>query len=293
MKHRLASQEREVTVWAAGRRLRGTLCAAGSLGPGALLIHGFGSFRDELWGFAELAKRLARKGVTSLRLDMSGCGASEERGYVLPAANWIADSRAGLSALAAMSGVDAARLSVVGMSVGGGVAIALSAIEDQLTRSVALAPVADGRAWLEHVWVSRVGDGAFGAFCNRVMSDRGEYARTGVSAFVDRSEILPGESAELFREYPQMAAQLALCSADDLFAFRPALLADKVKVPTRVVHSLADESVPSEHGKMLHERIPVRKDLLLVDDSPHCFWLGRHAEEVLDATVDWLCEEEA
>jgi alpha-beta hydrolase superfamily lysophospholipase len=69
-------------------RIYGTLCQPSGLGrsPAAVLVHGFGSFRDELTGFVELAERLAEAGIASLRMDMRGCGRSGTRGLMHPLA---------------------------------------------------------------------------------------------------------------------------------------------------------------------------------------------------------------
>jgi len=252
-----------------------------------LLVHGFGSFRDELSGFAELAGRLADAGIATLRIDMSGCGASEPRGYVLPTSNWLADARAGLSRLEGLPGVDPDRLMVVGMSVGGGIAIQLAASDPRVKRAVALAPVAGGEWWLRDVWTANSGGSGWRDFEARVLADRARFVSTGETKMVERAAILPGEDGSAFAEYPQMQSRLALLSASDLLAFRPLASAASVTVPTRVIHSLSDESVRVDQGQALVEALAGERDLVLYENSPHCFWLGERADDALEATVDW------
>ena len=69
-------------------RIYGALCQPSGFGrsPVAVLVHGFGSFRDELTGFVELAERLAEAGIASLRMDMRCCGRSGTRGLMHPLA---------------------------------------------------------------------------------------------------------------------------------------------------------------------------------------------------------------
>ena len=75
--------EADIGFLSGGRSIHGTLRRAeGS--AAALLVHGFGSFRDELTGYIELADRLAAVGISSLRIDMSGCGESGIRGTMKP-----------------------------------------------------------------------------------------------------------------------------------------------------------------------------------------------------------------
>ena len=51
---------------------------------------------------------------------------------------------------------------------------------------------------------------------------------------------------------------------------------------------MIDESVPVKHAHELFERAGDVKDLVIVDDSPHCFWVGKHNQHVQELTLDWL-----
>lgn len=64
-----------------------------------VLVHGFGSYRDELTGFVELSKKLGISKIASLRIDMRGCGESGRRGHMHPAWDWIEDIHNAISFL--------------------------------------------------------------------------------------------------------------------------------------------------------------------------------------------------
>jgi len=144
----MSARETEIAFSSGGTQVHGTLRQAGNAGrqPAVILAHGFGSFRDELTGFVELADRLAAGGITSLRLDLRGCGQSGRRGFMHPMWEWVEDLRNAASFLETLSGIATDRIGVAGMSMGGGVACAAAAIDDRLKVVVALAPVTDGEA---------------------------------------------------------------------------------------------------------------------------------------------------
>ena len=85
--------EAEISFRSGEAHVYGTLRKGSGRGrrPLAILVHGFGSFRDELTGFVELAERLAANGIASLRLDMRGCGKSGARGLMHPMWDWVED----------------------------------------------------------------------------------------------------------------------------------------------------------------------------------------------------------
>lgn len=104
-----------------GRTLRGVLhLPAGSAAPAAVLCHGFGGNRAEFgYTFVRLAERLVDRGIAAYRFDFAGCGDSDGDFADLTVSDQVAQVVAILDALAAHPAVDAERLSLMGMSLGG------------------------------------------------------------------------------------------------------------------------------------------------------------------------------
>ncbi|MEW6359026.1 MAG: alpha/beta hydrolase [Planctomycetota bacterium] len=294
--------ESDVTFYSEGVKVQGTLsipdgATEGLKCPGVVLVHGYASFRDELTGFVELAEKLRAHDMVSLRFDLRGCGRSGEPGRIVPHLEWTADSLAAVSYLQSIGQVDSRRIGVVGMSVGGGTACYVAGIDKRVKCTVALAPVADGAWWLEHLWTTRRGAKAWEAFQERLAVDRVERAKTGRSEKVPIGEVLafrPEDQKrwnQLLARYPQFTREVYLSSADSLVNFKPLGLVRLVAPrPIRFIHSEDDESVPIVHGEELYAAAGDVKDLIRIKGSPHCFWMGDQGGHVQDLAVEWLLE---
>ena len=292
-------EESEISFRSGGEHVFGTLCSGQGRGkrPAAVLVHGFGAFRDELTGFSELAEKLSVAGITSLRPDMRGCGKSGVRGHMHPIWDWVEDMHAAISWLLGRANVDPERIGVIGMSVGGGVVATASAFDRRIKAVVALAPVTDGEGWLRHLWISSRGARAWQSFREEVAADASRRARTGRSRTVSVLNVLalrPDDRRSFLsmaRRYPAFLRRLTLSAADSVMQAKVVPLAPMIAPrPLLVVHSKADSSVPVEQGRALAEAAGKSAELLLIDDSPHCFWISSDSDRVQRACVEWLSE---
>jgi hypothetical protein len=95
--------------------------------PAVLLLHGFGSSKDEVGGmYARVATALAQNGIASLRIDFAGFGKSEGDTGSTTIDAQLAQAKAAFAVLKATKGVDPDRMGVLGFSLGGGVATLLA-----------------------------------------------------------------------------------------------------------------------------------------------------------------------
>jgi fermentation-respiration switch protein FrsA (DUF1100 family) len=117
--------------------------------PAVLLLHGFSSSKERM--AQSVGRELLARGVASLALDLpfhgerDGDVSSVSRNPLALVRAWraaIAESRDAITWLAAQDSVDARRLSVVGYSLGGFLAL-MTAAEDERLRVVALAAAGD------------------------------------------------------------------------------------------------------------------------------------------------------
>ncbi len=295
----MRADEVEVAFASGGGRVFGTLRRAAGQGlrPAAILAHGFGSFRDELTGFVELARKLAGAGIASLRLDMRGCGESGESGFMRPMFDWVEDVRNAASFLETAPGIAADRIGVVGMSMGGGVACIAAALDGRLKAVVALAPVTDGEAWFRHLWTTAHDELRWRGFLAEIAEDRRRRALKGRSRVVnvlDAMAYLPDDRRAFLamaKTYPSFLKHIALSAVDSAMLVRAVpfvpLIAPR---PLLIIHGRRDGSVPLAQAEALAAAALPPARLIVLDDSPHCFWISDQSERVQQETVDWLRE---
>jgi hypothetical protein len=290
-------EEAEVSFRSGGERVFATLRRGRGRGrrPVAVLVHGFGAFRDELTGFSELAEKLAAAGVTSLRPDMRGCGKSGARGQMRPMWDWVEDVDAAISWLQGQPDAHPERIAAIGMSMGGGVVSAAAAFDRRINVVVALAPVTDGEGWLRHLWTTSRSEKAWRKFCKDVSRDSVRRTRKGRSKMVAVPDLLAFGEADhsnflkMARKYPAFLRRASLSAAESVMRANIAPLAAMIAPrPLLVVHSKADTVVPFAQGEALAAAGGEKAELLAIDNSPHCFWIAEDSERVQSACVDWL-----
>ncbi|MDH6267029.1 pimeloyl-ACP methyl ester carboxylesterase [Rhizobium sp. SG_E_25_P2] len=95
--------------------------------PAVLMLHGFGSSRDEVGGmYKRAATALAMKGIASLRIDFLGFGDSAGDSGDITVDGQVEQAKAAFAFLSANADIDPKRLGVLGFSLGGGVATLLA-----------------------------------------------------------------------------------------------------------------------------------------------------------------------
>jgi uncharacterized protein len=293
------ADETEVAFASGGGRVFGTLRRAAGQGlrPAAILAHGFGSFRDELTGFVDLAQKLAAAGIASLRLDMRGCGMSGARGFMHPMFDWVEDIRGAASFLETAPGIAADRIGVIGMSMGGGVACIAAALDGRLKAVVALAPVTDGEAWFRHLWTAAHDELGWRGFLSEIADDRRRRALSGRSRVVNVLDAMAYQPEDrraflaMAKSYPAFLKRLALSAVDSAMLVRAVPLVPLIAPrPLLIIHSRSDGSVPIAQAEALAAAALPPARLIVLDDSPHCFWISDQSERVQRETVDWLRE---
>lgn len=97
----------------------------GATGPAVVMLHGFASSRDEIGGiFAAQAAALAEAGIASFRIDFRGYGDSNPAAEAsVTIDRMLEDASLAREHLAAIDGVDATRIGVLGYSFGAAIAM--------------------------------------------------------------------------------------------------------------------------------------------------------------------------
>src|SRR5262249_21285711 len=145
----------------------------------------------------EMARRLSARGWACLLFDYCGFGKSEgPRGRLFPLEQ-VADIQAATTFLAGRAELDASRIGLLGISLGGAHALYAAALDERVRAVAAIAPVGDGRRWLRGLrrnweWVELLA---------KIEVDRTAWGRGGEGASVDAWEIvLPDPGSRAFLE---------------------------------------------------------------------------------------------
>jgi uncharacterized protein len=115
-----------------GKSLRGMIhkprVAAGKRAPGVVFFHGFtGDRMESHWMFVKCARALAAEGIAALRFDFYGSGESDGAFREVTLLGEIADAKCAVNFFRKQKGIDANRLGLCGLSMGGAVAATIAA----------------------------------------------------------------------------------------------------------------------------------------------------------------------
>jgi pimeloyl-ACP methyl ester carboxylesterase len=231
-----------------------------------------------------------------LTFDYRGFGASEGQRWTPWPHEQVRDVRNALSFLAQQAGVDARRLGVVGISMGGGHAISAAAEDERVGAVVAIEPVTSGIRWLRDLrreWEWRV-------FQERMVQDRARRVTGGESARVSLYEIMvPDPETKVvmdalakLRPGLETEPQFSLATAEALADYRPELLVDRIS-PRAVlfIHGAADVLVAPEHSSIAYAFAGDPSRLELVAGMGHTNWQSpKHPifGQVAELTREWL-----
>lgn len=114
--------------------------------PLVVMAHGHGGSRNEAGSFTSVAENLAAQGVASIRMDFPGCGDSSESFAKNNLSNMLKDIQASRDFAIGQPQVDRGRIGLFGWSMGGRLALLLSAKDDTYKVIATWAPDASNGA---------------------------------------------------------------------------------------------------------------------------------------------------
>ena len=282
-----------------GHKLDGLLytpsgLARGDRRPAILLCAGYTYLKSLV--LPDIAKALNENGYVVLLFDYRGFGESEGPRWRLIPDEQVSDVRAALTFAADRTEVDAERIALLGVSLGGSNAIVAGALDRRAKAVVAIEPVGNGMRWLCSLrrhweWLE---------FREKLSKDRSQRVGTGRSARVDPFEIVvPDPDSRKFlegvlEEYPQMKCDLPLETAEALIEYRPEDYVARLSPhPLLLIHGANDLQVSTDESRQLYERAGEPRELSLLPNMGHFDWVMSGSvgfERVLKLTIDFLRE---
>ncbi|MEM3138386.1 MAG: alpha/beta fold hydrolase, partial [Thermofilaceae archaeon] len=198
--------------------------------------------------YTDMARFLCINGYAALRFDFRCHGDSplpfEE--FTIPYA--LEDSKNAASFLKTLSEVNASRFAVIGLSMGGGVAVNLAADRDDVAALVLLAPALD---WPE-------------------LAQRA-------------AQPPPIKEGYVYMGPNRMRVE----KITETMKFSVIHLAERIKAPTLIVHAVDDQVVPISQARRFYEKLEVEKKFLEVS-AGHVFDNYNVRREIEKEVLAWI-----
>ncbi|CAM4489813.1 alpha/beta hydrolase family protein [Paenibacillus typhae] len=230
--------------------------------PLAVICHGFVGNRigvDRI--FVKAARELARDGYMVIRFDYAGCGESSGNYGSQDIESLIAQTRAVLDYGISSADIDPQRVTLIGHSLGGAVAL-LTAVRDRRVKNLVLW-AAVGYPFNDIVKI--VGRDAYDRSVKEGAADYAGYSFTPVYF-------------------------------NSLAAFQPFQEAGKFSGDVLVIHGTSDDVIPVDYAflyqKLFWTRPEGRCDKEIIFQADHTFSSGPAQEQVLKRTKEWMNQQE-
>lgn len=237
---------------ARGQRLSAAVHRPGSWqggGPSAVICHGMLSSKDSP-KHTEIARRLAGRGLLALRFDFAGRGTSDGSLEDLTITGQVQDLEAAVSLAGSLG---AGRVSLVGSSLGGCVAVLHAGGSGGIASLAVMASV------------SRPAE----IFHDLLTPDElGRWKREGTHAFEE--------------------GNLGYGFYEDALTHDVPGAARRIGCPALFVHGSVDEVVPVSSSEDLHGAAAGPKKLVIVEEADHRFSDPAHLEQALGPVIDWI-----
>ncbi len=258
-----------VTFGSEGVELAGELRGAepGRRQPGVVLTGPFTGVKEQVVG--TYASMLARAGFATLAFDHRGFGESDGRPWHEDTQGKLADLRAAVGFLAGREEVDAARIGIAGICLGGGYAVRAAAADSRVKAVAAIAGAYNSPVLM----LQAMGVGPYRSALAAALDRYDEYmpavaADGGEAAMGGQEPYAYYGTARSFS--PHWRNQVTRGSLHSLMTFDALSAAELLAgTPLLIIHGRTDAYCSPELAQALYERKPGEKEILWLDASQH------------------------
>ena len=277
--------EQVVTFLSDGLTLRGVLHVPdGAKGPRPALIlcHGFGgSCRGA--GHPELARALEGAGYVALRFDFRGCGESDGAKGSVICMEEVDDLRRAIDFVDTQPSVDRARLGVIGASLGGSVAMHVTATDERVKLCAANGAVGNGERRFRFQYRD---DADWDVFVAKLDEAKRVKAATGRPLILNRFEIVHIPEHNRTGLPPGAVMEFTAETALSMLEFSPEDLVGEIAPrPLLLIHPREDAVVPSSESEALAKAAGPTSELHITESQNH---FGSGDPTLTRITLDWL-----
>jgi dienelactone hydrolase len=244
-----------------GKKIAGVLDLPDGDGhfPAVVIVHGFKGFKEQAH-LAAIANALANAGIVALRFDVSnGLGESDGDPFDFKFSEFLDDTTSALDFLQTLSYVDKSHIGMTGHSLGGQVTLILAAKDGRVKAIVPMCSV------------------FIPGTTSSLVDPDGSWKKNGHKEFTSKT------LGRTFKMSYKFHEDWSKYDAPEMKR-----IVTHIKVPTRVIQSGNDESVPLDTSHQLRESLNCEKELCVIKGAPHTFTETTQIEEVSTLVVDWF-----
>lgn len=241
-----------------GKTLRGMYHQPAGEGPfpTVLLFHGFGGNKLEPHRiFLKLSRALAAAGIAALRFDFSGSGESDGDFEEMTFSSEVREAEAILDYALSLPATDRKRVGAIGLSLGGGVTVALASRRPEELQGLVLWAAAETGVVVQ-AFRQRMEEGGY------YQDERGCFDMGGL--WVNGSFLEDMEKWDL-----------------------PAS-AGRFPGPVLIIHGSADGLVPVETAYKYQRAFAENPELVIIEGADHTFNRHDWEKQVLQKTVEFF-----
>jgi hypothetical protein len=251
--------------------------------PAIIMMHGFGANKNG--GPEWVCRQFESWGYVALRFDYRGCGESEgERGRVI-AMEEVSDARNAVTAMAARPEVDPKRIALCGSSLGAGVAVQATAMDERVGAVI----LENGLGHGERVIRSMHTPESWGKFLQMVEDGRRHREQSGQSKMIHRFEIFEmPKDLQVNLTSNNSLMHFTAETAVSFFMFRPEDAIGRISPrPILMLHSARDRVCTPEEAYSLARHAGPPFELHLMDGADHFMFVDTDPR-VAQTLRDWL-----
>lgn len=226
----------------------------------AFVMHGLGGFKEQPH-ITTFAEAFEEKGYTTIRLDTTNTFGESDGHYEDATITNYYNDLEDVIEWAKQQKFYQEPFCLAGHSLGG-ISTALYA-QNHPEKVKGLAPI------------STVVSGKLSAEIPKHKETAEEWEKTGWR--ITESESQPG-----------LTKKLKWSHMEDRLKYDLLVKANNLTMPVLLIVGDKDEGTPSEHQKMLYEKLPGEKEMHIIKGAPHTFVDEKHLKEIKDIFMKWI-----